>query len=70
MNKYLKADAWCIVEEGFDPSNMRSSESVFSIGNGRFRGSVHRRAGILQVCQVKDTGQWSLPLTSLWISAF
>ena len=36
MNKYLKADAWCIVEEGFDPSNMRSSESVFSIGNGRF----------------------------------
>ena len=36
MNKYLKADAWCIVEEGFDPQNMRSSESIFSIGNGRF----------------------------------
>ena len=36
MNKYLKADAWCIVEEGFDPDNMRSSESIFSIGNGRF----------------------------------
>lgn len=35
MNKYLKADGWCIVEEGFDPKNHRSSESIFSLGNGR-----------------------------------
>ncbi len=35
MNKYLKADEWCIIEEGFDPKNHRSSESIFSIGNGR-----------------------------------
>lgn len=35
MNKYLKADEWCIVEEGFQPENQRSSESIFSLGNGR-----------------------------------
>lgn len=35
MNKYLKADGWCIIEEGFDPKNHRSSESIFSLGNGR-----------------------------------
>ncbi len=30
MNKYLKADGWCIIEEGFDPKNHRASESIFS----------------------------------------
>lgn len=35
MNKYLKANEWCIIEEGFDPKNHRSSESIFSLGNGR-----------------------------------
>lgn len=34
MNKYLKNDEWCIIEEGFDPKNHQSSESIFSIGNG------------------------------------
>ncbi|MEG1585327.1 MAG: glycoside hydrolase family 65 protein, partial [Bacteroidales bacterium] len=34
MNKYLKADPWRIIEEGFDPANQRSSESIFSLGNG------------------------------------
>lgn len=34
MNKYLKNDEWCIIEEGFDPKRHRSSESIFSIGNG------------------------------------
>lgn len=34
MNEYLKADEWCIIEEGFNPDNQRSSESIFSIGNG------------------------------------
>lgn len=34
MNKYLKHDEWCIIEEGFEPENTRASESLFSIGNG------------------------------------
>ncbi|HQK36155.1 MAG TPA: family 65 glycosyl hydrolase domain-containing protein [Bacteroidales bacterium] len=34
MKKYLKSDEWLIIEEGFDPANQRSSESIFSIGNG------------------------------------
>lgn len=35
MKKYLKADEWCIIEEGFDPSNHQASESIFSLGNGK-----------------------------------
>jgi len=35
MNQdYIKADAWSIIEEGFDPARVKSSESLFSIGNG------------------------------------
>lgn len=34
MNPNLKIDEWKIVEEGFDPSYNRASESLFSIGNG------------------------------------
>lgn len=34
MNKYLRLDPWRIIEEGFDPQNNRSSESIFSLGNG------------------------------------
>ncbi|MFC2151165.1 family 65 glycosyl hydrolase domain-containing protein [Bacteroidota bacterium] len=34
MNEYLKHDDWCIIEEGFNPKNQRSSESIFSLGNG------------------------------------
>ncbi|WP_420401018.1 glycoside hydrolase family 65 protein [Flagellimonas sp.] len=35
MNQdYIKADAWSIVEEGFDKERVKSSESLFSIGNG------------------------------------
>jgi maltose phosphorylase len=36
MNKYLKIDPWCIVEEGFQKQHQKSSESIFSLGNGRF----------------------------------
>jgi len=36
MIKYLTTHPWKIVEEGFDPKHQRSSESIFSIGNGRF----------------------------------
>jgi maltose phosphorylase len=35
MNQnYIKADKWSIIEEGFDTENVKSSESIFSIGNG------------------------------------
>lgn len=36
MIKYLKTDPWKIIEEGFETKHHRSSESIFSIGNGRF----------------------------------
>jgi maltose phosphorylase len=34
MNKYLLSDEWRIIEEGFNPKNHPSSESIFSLGNG------------------------------------
>ncbi|MDZ7680558.1 MAG: hypothetical protein U5J63_02325 [Fodinibius sp.] len=34
MQKYLEADQWKIIEQGFDPDRQCSSESIFSIGNG------------------------------------
>lgn len=34
MDKYLEIDEWKIIEQGFDPERQRSSESIFSIGNG------------------------------------
>ncbi|MEX0288073.1 MAG: family 65 glycosyl hydrolase domain-containing protein, partial [Flavobacteriaceae bacterium] len=35
MNQdYIKSDPWSIVEEGFDRDSVKSSESLFSIGNG------------------------------------
>ena len=35
MNQdYIIADPWSIVEEGFNPERVQSSESLFSIGNG------------------------------------
>jgi maltose phosphorylase len=36
MIQYLTTHPWKIVEEGFQPKYHRSSESIFSIGNGRF----------------------------------
>ena len=36
MNRYLNIDPWLVIEEGFHPEFQRSSESIFSIGNGRF----------------------------------
>src|SRR5690554_6245908 len=36
MRKYLKEDPWCIIEEGFDAHSNLVSESIFSLGNGRF----------------------------------
>ncbi|NNF19233.1 MAG: glycoside hydrolase family 65 protein [Flavobacteriaceae bacterium] len=35
MNQdYIIADAWSIIEEGFDKERVKSSESLFSMGNG------------------------------------
>ncbi len=35
MNQdYIKPNEWSIIEEGFDKENVKSSESIFSIGNG------------------------------------
>ena len=36
MKRYLKTDEWNIIQEGFDAGRMRASESIFSLGNGRF----------------------------------
>ncbi len=35
MKKYLIPDQWNIIEEGFNTDNHRSSESIFSLGNGK-----------------------------------
>jgi len=34
MQEYLKPDPWSIIEEGFDKERVKSSESIFSHGNG------------------------------------
>lgn len=36
MKEYIKHDPWKIIEEGFDTENHTASESLFSLGNGRF----------------------------------
>ncbi|RLD17610.1 MAG: glycoside hydrolase family 65 protein [Bacteroidetes bacterium] len=36
MKQYLAIDPWKIIEEGFHPENNRVTESIFSLGNGRF----------------------------------
>ena len=36
MKNYIKKDPWKIIEEGWDPELNEISESLFSIGNGRF----------------------------------
>src|SRR5664279_259012 len=34
INNYPASDEWCIIEDGFNPHNHESSESIFSLGNG------------------------------------
>lgn len=36
MKKYLLTDEWNIIEDSFHPDCLRMSESIFSLGNGRF----------------------------------
>ncbi|WP_456439663.1 glycoside hydrolase family 65 protein [Psychroserpens sp.] len=33
-NEYIQPDNWSIIEEGFDPKHVKSSESLMSLGNG------------------------------------
>jgi len=33
-NNYIKPDPWSIIEEGFEPEHVKSSESLMSLGNG------------------------------------
>jgi maltose phosphorylase len=42
MKQYLKIDPWKIIEEGFHENYNRVTESIFSIGNGKFgqRGNL------------------------------
>ncbi len=39
--RHLKTDPWRIVEEGFDPSRMEASESLFALGNGVMGGRAN-----------------------------
>ncbi len=36
MKQYLHHDEWLIIEKGLEPENNKISESVFSLGNGKF----------------------------------
>jgi len=36
MKRYLKTDEWNIIEDNFNADHLRMSESIFSLGNGRF----------------------------------
>ena len=33
-NQFVHPDGWKIIEEGYDPLRVKSSESIFSLGNG------------------------------------
>jgi maltose phosphorylase len=35
MKNYIKHDPWCIIEEGWHPSENKITESLMSLGNGR-----------------------------------
>jgi len=35
MKKHYEEDPWKIIEKGFHPDMQMSSESIFSLGNGR-----------------------------------
>ena len=36
MKDYIQKHEWQIIEDSFNPEHQRISESIFSIGNGRF----------------------------------
>jgi maltose phosphorylase len=45
MIKYLHTDPWKIIQKGFDPKHQKSSESIFSLGNGKFGQRANHEEG-------------------------
>lgn len=43
--EYIVADEWKIIEECFDPARVRSSESLFALGNGTLGGRARFEEG-------------------------
>ncbi len=41
MNQFIKTDPWMLVEERFDPARVKSSESLFALGNGVMGGRAN-----------------------------
>ena len=41
MNQFIETDPWMLVEEHFDPSRVKSSESLFALGNGVMGGRAN-----------------------------
>lgn len=41
MNQFIKTDPWLLVEERFDPARVKSSESLFALGNGVMGGRAN-----------------------------
>ena len=51
MNQdYIQPDNWSIIEEGFDADRVKSSESLFSIGNGAMgqRANFEEQSGLVE----------------------
>ena len=58
MNQdYIQPDNWSIIEEGFDVERVKSSESLFSIGNG----AMGQRANFEEHYSVKPFKEATLP---------
>jgi maltose phosphorylase len=65
MNQdYIKPDNWSIIEEGFDAESVKSSESLFSIGNGAMGQLILKNTGdtfqevILQEYTIRIKLKW------------
>lgn len=41
MNEFIKTDPWRLVEDRFDPARVKSSESLFALGNGVMGGRAN-----------------------------
>lgn len=41
MNQFIQTDPWMLVEEHFDPARVKSSESLFALGNGVMGGRAN-----------------------------
>ena len=46
-NQFIHPDGWKIIEEGYDPLRVKSSESIFSLGNGSMGHRAISRNNIL-----------------------